>query len=76
MSPFFIVLICDIFCCLLREEFDTWHTLAKARNEGRLFQRINWPRDPQIVSYQSHNRELFGLCKDSQIFHILIRLDH
>ncbi|KAJ3690938.1 hypothetical protein LUZ61_020102 [Rhynchospora tenuis] len=32
----------------LREEFDTWHTLAKARNEGRLFQRINWPRDPQV----------------------------
>ncbi|KAJ1692919.1 hypothetical protein LUZ63_009617 [Rhynchospora breviuscula] len=32
----------------LSEEFDTWHPLAKARNEGRLFQRINWPRDPEM----------------------------
>ncbi|KAJ4775037.1 GLUCAN SYNTHASE-LIKE 8 family protein [Rhynchospora pubera] len=32
----------------LCEEFDTWHILAKARNEGRLFQRINWPREPEM----------------------------
>ncbi|KAJ4776824.1 glucan synthase-like 10 [Rhynchospora pubera] len=32
----------------LSEEFDTWHILAKARNEGRLFQRINWPREPEM----------------------------
>ena len=24
--------------------------MAKARNEGRLFSRIEWPKDPEIVS--------------------------
>ncbi|KAJ3672614.1 hypothetical protein LUZ60_007335 [Juncus effusus] len=38
----------DFLTTSLREQFDTWHTLAKARNEGRLFQRIFWPRDPEI----------------------------
>lgn len=34
-----------------REQFDTWNILAKARNEGRLFSRIQWPRDPEIVCF-------------------------
>ncbi|KAJ6805753.1 callose synthase 10-like [Iris pallida] len=32
----------------LREQFDTWNILARARNEGRLFNRIQWPREPDI----------------------------
>ncbi|XP_078444435.1 glucan synthase-like 8 [Wolffia australiana] len=31
----------------LREQFDSWNILARARNEGRLFSRINWPKDPE-----------------------------
>lgn len=31
----------------LREQLDTWNILARARNEGRLFSRIQWPRDPE-----------------------------
>ncbi|KAL2492350.1 Callose synthase 10 [Abeliophyllum distichum] len=32
----------------LREQLDTWNILARARNEGRLFSRIEWPKDPEI----------------------------
>lgn len=32
-----------------REQLDTWNILARARNEGRLFSRIEWPKDPEIV---------------------------
>ncbi|GFQ03859.1 callose synthase 10 [Phtheirospermum japonicum] len=32
----------------LREQLDTWHILLRARNEGRLFSRIEWPKDRDI----------------------------
>ncbi|XP_022769983.1 callose synthase 10 isoform X3 [Durio zibethinus] len=32
----------------LWEQLDTWNILARARNEGRLFSRIEWPKDPEI----------------------------
>lgn len=32
-----------------REQLDTWNILARARNEGRLFSRLEWPKDPEIV---------------------------
>lgn len=34
---------------ILREQLDTWNILLRARNEGRLFSRIEWPNDPEIV---------------------------
>lgn len=45
-----------------REQIDTWNILAKARNEGRLFSRIEWPKDPEIVSIISylHLLEYYG----------------
>ncbi|XP_040989322.1 callose synthase 10 [Juglans microcarpa x Juglans regia] len=33
----------------LREQLDTWNILARARNEGRLFSSIEWPKDPEII---------------------------
>lgn len=39
-----------------REQFDTWHILARARNENRLFTRIEWPKDSEIVCF------CFELC--------------
>jgi callose synthase len=33
----------------LREQFDTWQLLLRARNEGRLFSKIFWPNDPEMV---------------------------
>ncbi|ONK58964.1 uncharacterized protein A4U43_C08F1540 [Asparagus officinalis] len=38
----------DLLTSNLREQFDTWNILARARNEGRLFSRIEWPRHPEI----------------------------
>ncbi|KAL8123333.1 hypothetical protein AgCh_011345 [Apium graveolens] len=32
----------------LREQIDTWNIMQKARSEGRLFSRIEWPKDPEI----------------------------
>lgn len=33
----------------ISEQIDTWNILARARNEGRLFSNVGWPRDPDIV---------------------------
>ncbi|XVE54543.1 hypothetical protein DITRI_Ditri03aG0090100 [Diplodiscus trichospermus] len=38
----------DLLSPDLREQLDTWNILARARNEGRLFSRIEWPKDPEI----------------------------
>ncbi|XVE56659.1 hypothetical protein DITRI_Ditri04bG0028500 [Diplodiscus trichospermus] len=38
----------DLLSADLREQLDTWNILARARNEGRLFSRIEWPKDPEI----------------------------
>ncbi|KAJ7956112.1 Callose synthase-like protein [Quillaja saponaria] len=38
----------DLLSSDLREQLDTWNILARARNEGRLFSRIQWPTDPEI----------------------------
>ncbi|PON45648.1 Glycosyl transferase [Parasponia andersonii] len=37
----------DLVSSDLREQLDTWNILARARNEGRLFSRIEWPKDPE-----------------------------
>ncbi|KAK7302196.1 hypothetical protein RJT34_13078 [Clitoria ternatea] len=38
----------DLVSSDLRENLDTWNILARARDEGRLFSRIQWPTDPEI----------------------------
>lgn len=38
----------DILSYNLREHYDTWRILAKARNEGRLFSKLEWPKDPEL----------------------------
>ncbi|KAF5206729.1 Callose synthase [Thalictrum thalictroides] len=48
----------------LREQLDTWNILAKARNEGRLFSRIQWPKDPEIKE-QVKRLHLLLTVKDS-----------
>ncbi|WOL18279.1 callose synthase 10 [Canna indica] len=37
----------DLLTSNLREQFDTWQILARARNQGRLFSKISWPRDQE-----------------------------
>lgn len=41
---------CINFFFSIREQLDTWNILLRARNEGRLFSKIEWPKDPEIVS--------------------------
>ncbi|XP_076938862.1 callose synthase 10-like isoform X2 [Bidens hawaiensis] len=48
----------------LGEQIDTWNILARARNEGRLFSRIGWPRDPDIKE-QVKRLNLLLKVKDS-----------
>ncbi|KAH9302685.1 hypothetical protein KI387_014268, partial [Taxus chinensis] len=48
MQDLYDVVIHDILSYNLREHYDTWGILTKARNEGRLFSRMQWPRDPEI----------------------------
>lgn len=48
----------------LREQLDTWNILARARNEGRLFSRIEWPKDPEI-NEQVKRLHLLLTVKDS-----------
>ncbi|KAK4778668.1 hypothetical protein SAY86_006196 [Trapa natans] len=38
----------DLVSTNLREELDTWNILARARQEGRLFSRIEWPKEQEI----------------------------
>ncbi|KAL6497170.1 Callose synthase 10 [Orobanche gracilis] len=48
----------------LREQLDTWHILLRARNEGRLFSRIEWPKDHDIKE-QVKRLHLLLTVKDS-----------
>ncbi|KAH9316295.1 hypothetical protein KI387_024922, partial [Taxus chinensis] len=41
------VVIHDILSYDLREHYDTWSILGKARMEGRLFSKLEWPKDPE-----------------------------
>jgi callose synthase len=48
----------------LREQFDTWQLLLRARNEGRLFSKIFWPNDPEMKE-QVKRLHLLLTVKDS-----------
>ncbi|GJM99140.1 hypothetical protein PR202_ga16217 [Eleusine coracana subsp. coracana] len=48
----------------LREQFDTWQLLLRARNEGRLFSKIIWPKDPEMKE-QVKRLHLLLTVKDS-----------
>ncbi|KAM6551805.1 hypothetical protein CsatB_001613 [Cannabis sativa] len=50
----------------LREQLDTWNILARARNEGRLFSRIEWPKDTEASKKELVKRlHLLLTVKDS-----------
>ncbi|VAI68724.1 unnamed protein product [Triticum turgidum subsp. durum] len=48
----------------LREEFDTWQLLLRARNDGRLFSNILWPNDLEMKE-QVKRLHLLLTVKDS-----------
>ncbi|KAJ4712497.1 Callose synthase [Melia azedarach] len=54
----------DLLSSDLREQLDTWNILARARKDGRLFSRIEWPKDPEIKE-QVKRLHLLLTVKDS-----------
>lgn len=47
-GPLFLgnMYICHVFS---RENYETWNLLSKARTEGRLFSKLKWPKDAELV---------------------------
>ncbi|KAK7310312.1 hypothetical protein RJT34_07750 [Clitoria ternatea] len=38
----------DVFTINMRENYDTWSLLTKARDEGHLFEKLKWPKSPDL----------------------------
>ncbi|KAL7084442.1 hypothetical protein ACP275_14G223700 [Erythranthe tilingii] len=38
----------DILSINMRDNYETWNMLSKARTEGRLFQKLKWPQDAEL----------------------------
>ncbi|KAL9267094.1 Callose synthase 10-like protein [Drosera capensis] len=64
LYEFYEVVTHDLLANNLSEQIDTWNILAKARSEGRLFSRIEWPKDPEIKE-QVKRLHLLLFVKDS-----------
>ncbi|XP_008788670.2 callose synthase 10 isoform X2 [Phoenix dactylifera] len=64
MYDLYDVITHDLLTPNLREQFDTWNILARARNDGRLFHRIRWPEEPEIKE-QVRRLHLLLTVKDS-----------
>ncbi|PSR90233.1 Callose synthase [Actinidia chinensis var. chinensis] len=54
----------DILAINMREHYETWNLLSKARNESRLFSKLKWPQD---VELRAQVKRLYSLLtiKDS-----------
>lgn len=39
----------SMYVYFFREHYETWNVLSKARNEGRLFSKLKWPHDVELV---------------------------
>ncbi|XP_050371424.1 callose synthase 9 [Argentina anserina] len=40
----------DVLSINMREHYETWNLLSKARTEGRLFAKLKWPKDPSLIA--------------------------
>lgn len=54
----------DVLSINMRENYETWNLLSKARTEGRLFSKLKWPRDAEL---RAQIKRLYSLLtiKDS-----------
>ncbi|KAJ8450624.1 hypothetical protein Cgig2_020261 [Carnegiea gigantea] len=64
LLDFYDVVTQDLLSRDLSEQIGTWNILVKAKNEGRLFSRIEWPKDPEI-NEQVKRLHLLLTVKDS-----------
>ncbi|XP_068639698.1 callose synthase 9 isoform X2 [Aristolochia californica] len=54
----------DILSLNMREHYETWHMLSKARTEGRLFSTLKWPKDVELRAQVKRLHSLLSI-KDS-----------
>ncbi|KAG6787621.1 hypothetical protein POTOM_003664 [Populus tomentosa] len=54
----------DVLSVNMREHYETWNLLSKARTEGRLFTNLKWPRDTELKT-QIKRLYLLLTIKDS-----------
>ncbi|CAA0815270.1 Callose synthase 9 [Striga hermonthica] len=54
----------DVLSINMRDHYETWNMLSKARTEGRLFQNLKWPRDAELKAQVSRLYSLLTI-KDS-----------
>ncbi|KAG6422840.1 hypothetical protein SASPL_113221 [Salvia splendens] len=54
----------DVLSFNMRDNYDTWNMLAKARTEGRLFQKLKWPKEAELKAQVSRLYSLLTI-KDS-----------
>ncbi|KAE8037014.1 hypothetical protein FH972_009641 [Carpinus fangiana] len=40
----------DVLSINMREHYETWNALSKARTEGRLFAKLKWPKDAELIA--------------------------
>ncbi|GAB2277920.1 Callose synthase 9 [Dionaea muscipula] len=64
MQDLYDVVRHDLLVVNLREHLQTWNLLSKARDDGSLFSRLNWPKDQEL---KSQIKRLYSLLtiKDS-----------
>ncbi|PIN22751.1 1,3-beta-glucan synthase/callose synthase catalytic subunit [Handroanthus impetiginosus] len=43
----------DVLSINMRDNYETWNMLSRARNEGRLFQKLRWPIDAELKAQVS-----------------------
>ncbi|XWS52423.1 hypothetical protein CRYUN_Cryun11dG0069800 [Craigia yunnanensis] len=54
----------DVLAINMRENYEQWNNISKARTEGRLFAKLKWPRDPELKAQVKRLHSLLTI-KDS-----------
>ncbi|KAG2272664.1 hypothetical protein Bca52824_067219 [Brassica carinata] len=64
LQDLYDVMRLDIFNFNMRNQYETWSFLTQAWNEGRLFTKLKWPKDPELKALVKRLYSLFTI-KDS-----------
>ncbi|KAF3599981.1 hypothetical protein F2Q69_00039040 [Brassica cretica] len=69
LQDLYDVMRLDILAFDMRGRYDTWNVLTRASNEGRLFTKLQWPKDPEMKALVKRLYSLLTI-KDSTATHI------
>ncbi|KAL8505877.1 hypothetical protein ACS0TY_016920 [Phlomoides rotata] len=64
MLDLYDVMRLDVLSINMRDNYETWNMLQRARTEGRLFQNLKWPKDAELKAQVSRLYSLLTI-KDS-----------